>query len=341
MLMTRLAMRAPAGLDGPAPAEYYAAALDMAEYLDGQRGTLGIQLPQHHASLDGYLPSPLVLASAVAARTQRIPILCMALLLLHHEPVKLAEDMAVLDLVSKGRVSYVLGLGYRAEERAMFGVAPTGLGAQMEEAITILRAAWTGEEFTHPTRGPVRVRPLPHTPGGPVLSYGGHSPAAARRAARFGMALFAETGDPELERVYTEEAARCGVTPAGCVLTDPAMPTAVFVAEDVERGWAELGPYLLHDASAYAEWNAHRPNRSTITSLSGATSVEELRQAGGAYRVVTPLQAQEIIAGGVPLVLDPLCGGVPPELAWPYLRNAVAASGAARAARAARRAAGV
>jgi len=320
MYLIRLAMRLDP--EGAIPAaECYEAAVEMAAFCDA-RGCAGISIPQHHASADGYLPSPLVLASALAARTGQVPIMCMALLLLHYEPVKLAEDMAVLDIVSRGRVSYVIGLGYRPEERAMFGVDTTTLAATMEESIGILRAAWTGEEFDHPRRGRIRVTPKPHSPGGPMLSYGGHSLAAARRAARLGMMLVAEGSRPELEEAYAEEASRCQVAPVGCVMTPPGTPTSLFVAEDVDRAWNEIGPYMLRDALAYGEWNRAR-DAGGIASLSTARTVDDLRAEKGSYSIVTPGELQTMVATGQAAVLDPLCGGLPPALAWPYLRTAV------------------
>jgi alkanesulfonate monooxygenase SsuD/methylene tetrahydromethanopterin reductase-like flavin-dependent oxidoreductase (luciferase family) len=320
MYVIRLAMRLDP--DGTTPAsDYYDAAREMAVFCDA-RACAGISIPQHHASPDGYLPSPLVLASALAAATERVPIMCMALLLLHYDPVKLAEDMAVLDIVSHGRVSYVIGLGYRPEERAMFEVDSTTLAATMEESIGILRAAWTGEEFEHPRRGRMRVTPKPHSPGGPMLSYGGHSLAAARRAARLGMMLMAEGSRPELEEAYAEEAARCQVAPVGCLMTPPGAPTSLFVAEDVDRAWDEIGPYMLRDALAYGEWNKARGG-ATIASLSAAQTVEDLRAEKGSYRVVTPHEVRTMVDTGQAAVLDPLCGGLPPAVAWPYLRTAV------------------
>jgi alkanesulfonate monooxygenase SsuD/methylene tetrahydromethanopterin reductase-like flavin-dependent oxidoreductase (luciferase family) len=324
MYLIRLSMRLDP--DGATPsAEHYQAALEMAAFCDA-RGCGGISIPQHHASADGYLPSPLVLASALAAVTDQVPIMCMALLLLHYDPVKLAEDMAVLDIVSRGRVSYVIGLGYRPEERAMFGVDSARLAATMEQSIGILRAAWTGDEFEHPVRGRIRVTPKPHSPGGPALAYGGHSVAAARRAARLGMMLVAEGSRPELEEAYAEEAARCGVTPVGCLMTTPGTPTSLFVAEDVDRAWTEIGPYMLRDALGYGEWNRGRRSDG-IASLSTAGTVEDLRAEKGSYRIVSPDELRTMVDTGQPAVLDPLCGGLPPALAWPYLRTAVDALG--------------
>ena len=120
MFTLRFAMRS-ATEDPAARADLYAAAVDMAAWAERPRGLAAI-LSQHHAVDDGYLPSPVPLAAAMAARTTRIPITVAALLLALYEPVKLAEDLAIVDLISRGRVSYVIGIGYRDEEFAMFGV---------------------------------------------------------------------------------------------------------------------------------------------------------------------------------------------------------------------------
>src|SRR5690242_2274444 len=143
----RFDMRAPA--DGPAAiGGLYDAALEMAAWAD-QHGAASIVVSEHHASPDGYLPAPLVLASAIAARTTTVPIMVAALLVPLHDPVRLAEDMAVLDVLSKGRVSYIAGLGYRPEEYAMFGQSLSERGRRMEECLTVLQQAWTGEEFVY------------------------------------------------------------------------------------------------------------------------------------------------------------------------------------------------
>ena len=109
------------------PAELYAAALAMSRYAE-EHGALSVVVSEHHHSPDGFLPSPLVLASAIAARTKKIPIQVGALLLPLHDPIRIAEDMVVLDHISGGRVSYVLAVGYRPEEYGMFGQDFRGRG---------------------------------------------------------------------------------------------------------------------------------------------------------------------------------------------------------------------
>ncbi len=311
MFTMRFDMRAP---DGGAPArELYAAALDMAEWGE-KHGCVAVQFSEHHASPDGYLPAPLVLASAIAGRTRRLPIQVAALILPLHDPIEIAEQMVVLDLVSGGRVSYVLALGYREEEYAFFGRDMRARGQRMDACVEALQHAFTGEPFEFEGRR-VQVLPRPATRGGPLLLIGGGSEAAVRRAARFGLGMLTQGGDASLESLYRSECARNG-TQAGLFINPPAdTVTSAFVAEDRDAAWRQLGPYLLHDARMYAAWM----EAGASVSRSGADSIDELRASNGPYRIFTPEQAVEQIRARGMLLLQPLCGGLPPELAWEQL----------------------
>ncbi|MGD0880343.1 MAG: LLM class flavin-dependent oxidoreductase [Acidimicrobiales bacterium] len=312
----RFAMRSET-TDPSGRADLYRSALDMCAWAE-TRGCVTAIVSQHHGVDDGYLPSPVPLAAAIAARTTTLPVTVAALLLALYEPVKLAEDLAVVDLLSRGRVSYVIGIGYRDEEFAMFGVDRRTRAQTVEERISLLRRLWSGDRVDVDGR-PVTVTPLPFTPGGPMLAYGGGTEAAARRAGRLGMFFVAESHDSGLRVAYDEEAARAGVEPVGCLFAAADVPLTVFVADDPERAWAEIGEYLLVDAAGYARWNAHR---SGTASVSFASTVAELEREQGAYRIVTPEQARGYVSRGVPLGLQPLVGGLPPDLAWPYLEAA-------------------
>ena len=93
----------------------------------------------------------------------------------------------------------------------------------------------------------------------------------------------------------------------------PVTITCAYVAEDLDEAWRELGPCMLHDARAYAEWAAHGPAAVSHTFVD---SVEALRAEEGAYRIFTPEQAAQYIRTHGMLVLHPLCGGAPPAAAW-------------------------
>jgi alkanesulfonate monooxygenase SsuD/methylene tetrahydromethanopterin reductase-like flavin-dependent oxidoreductase (luciferase family) len=322
MFMMRFGMRSNT-TDSAERAAMYGAALDMTAWAES-RGCYAAVVSEHHGVDDGYLPSPVPLAAAIAARTSTMAINVAALLLSLYEPVKLAEDLAVVDLLSRGRVSYVIGIGYRDEEFDMFGVDRRSRGRLVEDRILLLRRLWAGEEVEFDGRC-VRVTPLPFTAGGPMLAYGGGSEVAARRAARLGMFFLAESRDSSIEAAYQAEAERTGVTPLGCAFPTADVPLTVFVADDPERAWAEIGEYLLVDAASYAKWNAHR----RTASVSFASTVEALQRERGEYQIITPDEAAAYLERGVPLALQPLVGGIPPDVAWRYLETAAAVTTAA------------
>jgi alkanesulfonate monooxygenase SsuD/methylene tetrahydromethanopterin reductase-like flavin-dependent oxidoreductase (luciferase family) len=311
MFTMRFDLRARDGF-ATAPA-LYEAALEMAAWGEAN-GALAAIVSEHHASEDGYLPAPLILATAMAARTRALPIQVAALLVPLHDPIALAEQMAVLDIVSGGRVSYVCAIGYRAEEYAMFGHPMKGRGRRMEASLAAMKQAWTGEPFEYEGR-PVRVTPTPKTPGGPMLLMGGNSRVAVRRAAKFGMGMITQGGDASLQALYEESCRELGTTPGMFINPLGDAPMSAFVSEDLDEAWAKIGPYLLHDAQMYAKWLGGAGS----VSKSVAASVAELRAENGSYRIFTPEEAIARVRQDGMLLLQPLSGGLPPELAWPCL----------------------
>ena len=313
MFTLRFDMRAPDS--SPAkPVDLYRCALEMAEWGES-RGAISALVSEHHASPDGYLPSPLVLASAIAGRTKTLPINAGAVLLNLYDPIKLAEDMVILDILSEGRTSFTIGLGYRPEEYAMFGVEMSERAATMERKLDALLRAVRGERFEYEGR-PVHVTPAAYTEGGPAIFYGGQSRAAARRAGRFGLGFMAGGGDPSLAEDYAEAARGAGHEPGVCVVPPDDMHTTVFLARDVDEGWDRYGPYMLHDALMYGGWMGP-DDKSASKSL--ARTVDALRSENGPYQVYTPEVARASIERGVPIALQPLSGGCPPDLAWQSL----------------------
>jgi alkanesulfonate monooxygenase SsuD/methylene tetrahydromethanopterin reductase-like flavin-dependent oxidoreductase (luciferase family) len=314
VFLMRFDLRAPTG--GTPTREIYRAALDMAAWAES-RGCISVVLSEHHMVDDGYLPSPLVLAGAVAARTSTVPITVAALLLPLYEPVRLAEEMVVLDHLSGGRMMFVAALGYRPLEYAMHGVDYRRRGRLADENLALLLRAKTGAAFEHEGRR-IQVTPAPLTPGGPLVAWGGGSIAAARRAGRNGIGLLAQRGDPALRDAYEAAARDAGHQPGMCVLPSADEPNTVFVADDLERAWDELGPYLMHDVRSYASWNE---GNTDTASISFAQSAAELRRENRSHRVLSVDDAIAFVRAGRVLPLHPLVGGLPPDVAWPYLRT--------------------
>ena len=200
----------------------------------------------------------------------------LAVVLPLYEPVRLAEEMVVLDIISNGRVSYVCAVGYREDEYDMFGVDLRRRGRVADEWLSVLLRAKTGEPFDHDGRT-IRVTPMPVSDGGPSVSWGGGSDAAARRAGRNGLGFFAQTDDESLRRAFEDAARGAGHRPGPCYLPPRDLPTCLFVADDVDRAWEELGPFLMHDARSYAAMN---PGDSATASLSFAGSVGRTASGG-------------------------------------------------------------
>jgi hypothetical protein len=220
--------------------------------------------------------------------------------------------------VSNGRVAYVLGLGYREEEYALYGHTLGERGRLADEKLQVLLDALAGA----PVGLGQAVTPGPRGGNRPRISWGGQSVAAARRAGRFGLDFLAQSDGAGLLEAYRDECARHGREPGNVTLPDPTVPVTTFVADDVDRAWEELGPHLLHDATTYASWNP-RGREERTASLSFASNVDELRAEQGSYRIFTVDEAVGHLQQHGILPLHPLCGGVPPEVAWPYLQRVV------------------
>src|SRR2546427_7231592 len=179
MIGLRYDLRAPS-FCSVTHADLYAACLEQCAWAD-RLGLDFVVLSEHHGVDDGYLPAPLTLAAAIAGRTKSIRINVAAVLVPLHDPVRLAEELAVLDLASASRVGFVAGLGYRDEEFAMAGVDRKARGRLLEEYVDVLRRAWTGEPVEWRGRT-IRVTPKP--PSEALMLVGGSTAAAARRPAR-------------------------------------------------------------------------------------------------------------------------------------------------------------
>jgi alkanesulfonate monooxygenase SsuD/methylene tetrahydromethanopterin reductase-like flavin-dependent oxidoreductase (luciferase family) len=155
---------------------------------------------EHHGLPDGYLPSPLTLLAALAPATSRIALGTGVLLAPLHHPLRVAEDAAVVDLLSGGRLVLGLGLGYAAHEYAAFGVDPAARAARLEALLPALRTAWTGEPVTCEVLGLDGVRVTP-VPGRRIPVWlGGYAPRAVRRAGRLADGHLVGLGAPHVVR---------------------------------------------------------------------------------------------------------------------------------------------
>lgn len=150
----------------------------------------GFYFTEHHQQEDGYLPSPVLLSGMVGMKTDRIKVgTCVLLSPLYH-PIRLAEDIAVVDQATKGRMVAAMGIGYQPSDFDAFGVSIKERAARTEESVEILRKAWTGERFSYASRfhtiDDVMVTPAAYQKGGPPIWLAGWVPAGLKRAGKMG-----------------------------------------------------------------------------------------------------------------------------------------------------------
>lgn len=311
-LCMRHDFRAPAF--GPASTrDIYAAALDQYEWAD-KNGFDLLVLSEHHGVEDGWQPAPLTMAGVVLGRTSRARVMVSAAILPLHDPVRIAEEIAVLDNSAPGRLWIVVGAGYRVEEFEMAGLEHAARGRLLEEYVGVLLQAWQGEPFEWRGRNVV-VTPRPATLPHPMLLVGGGVPAAARRAARLRLPMLPMNTDQVVRDAYAEESKLVGYK--GLVV-ETVGPTFVHVAEDPDRAWAEIGPYVLYEAQTYASYQT--PGQHSTPGVK-AESVDDLK-ASPQFVVGTPEQVVARLEQVPPdgsVTLSPLAGGLPPDLAWASL----------------------
>lgn len=302
----------PGGASHP---DQVAAILDMCEWADGFEGVASTaRLLEHHGSPDGYLPSPIVLAAAIAGRTRRMTMTTVLLMPLY-DHLRLAEDLAVLDLASRGRVNFLFGAGYRKDEFDAFGLDLADRGRLMEEGIDTLKKAWTGEPFEYRGRT-VRVTPKPFRQPRPPIAMGGSSKAAARRAARIADAFFPTSGS--LMQTYRDELVALGKDPGPAPAGGGGMVTVVSVSHDPDAAWKVVGPHCLHEMNVYAEWL--RDSSGKVDSFWDVPDVDALRESGR-YLALTPDECVERAKSlGGAVSINPLTGGIPVDEAWRSLK---------------------
>jgi len=290
----------------------YREILDQCAWAD-RMGFDTVVLGEHHGTDDGYLPAAATLAAAIAGRTSRLELRPMVMAPFY-DPLHLAEELAVVDLASGGRLTPVILAGYVRSEFAMFGVARKDRADALVECVETLKQAWTGEPFEFRGRT-VRVTPTPYQRPRPTIVVGGTSDVGARRAAHIGDEF--QAGTPGHWRAYVEECEHIGRQPGR---REQSGPSFCYVTEDPERTWPEVAPYVLNHLHVYGAWTRQNANRESGV-FPPAETVDDLRR-NPAYQVVTPDECVTLAERWGPqgaLMLHPMMAGLPPELSWASL----------------------
>lgn len=307
-------MRAPA-FGAPRNA-LFRAALDQVAWAD-ELGFDVVGLGEHHCSADGYNPSPLPLACAMAACTRQIKLRTSVLLAPLYDPVKLAEDAAITQIISDGRLLLGIGAGYRPSEFESFGRRLDERWQSMGDICEFLRLAWTGEPFEWQGRTCI-VTPKPE-PFPPPILLGGSSAAAARRAAHIADDWFPPL-DARLWPPYREECLNLGKPDPGAY---PAHgPIFLWISENPEKAWEQLLPHVQHQLQSYSQWT-----QEAFGKPSGPYAGDEMKPEtimhSAAYKVLTPDQALALVANlgqHSVLYLNPLLAGIDPDYSWQMLK---------------------
>tara|TARA_R110001599_G_scaffold353815_1_gene598794 strand:+ start:39412 stop:40413 length:1002 start_codon:yes stop_codon:yes gene_type:complete len=245
-------------------------------------------LTEHHFCDDGYTPSPLLLASAIGARTRSMRLGTNLMLLPLHDPVRVAEDAATLSLVTGGRFDLGVGIGYRQMEFDQFGRKLTHRPSLIEEGIEILRRSWSGKPVNFSGKrfevGDLCVTPTPEH--APAILLGGMAVPAIERAARVADGFLC-TGGLGLD-IYSESLEQCGKKPEeGKVI----MGCWAIIAEDPEGEAARIGEHILYQANEYIKWGAFGPPGQTPLFDDAAAAIENgLYQLWDADTAVQELQ---------------------------------------------------
>jgi probable F420-dependent oxidoreductase len=301
--------------------DIYAETIEQAVWAESQ-GYEGAWLSEHHFAPDGYSPSPVVIAAALAVKTKRMRIGTNVLLLPLYHPVRLAEDCATVDILSRGRFELGVGLGYRVNEFEGYGVPYKERGGRTNEGLEIIRRLWEGETVTfhgkyYHVEG-ARLEPPPAQRPRPPIWVGGLTKPAARRVARYGDGVIGSG----VRTIY--DASRIEMKEMG---KDPDLVRVaegmlwMVVSNDPEKTWHELGNNILH---VFQDYSVGLQKAGMGQMMPYPKDVEAMRSMRF-VSIVTPDSAVQMIKeqiAGMPaehfcfMTVPP---GLPPSVMYPYL----------------------
>lgn len=282
------------------------AALELAQWGESH-GITSVSVDEHHATGHGWSCNPIMAAAMFLARTSTMIASVDCALGPLWNPVRLAEDIALVDNMSRGRLRTTVGLGYRTVEYDALGLDFSSRGELMDSLLERMLSVWSGESDTAICPG---TWSRPHPP----LYVGGGMRATARRAVRFGLPLSLADHLPDIADYYRELCSSAGIKPL-VLMPGPVNRGMIYLHEDPDRAWAELGEHILWEAVTYGQWSS---DQRSLMHLPGVHTLDEVR-GSGRYRFLTPDQLISEIRDSDeygPLVLHPLVGGMPVDEAW-------------------------
>jgi alkanesulfonate monooxygenase SsuD/methylene tetrahydromethanopterin reductase-like flavin-dependent oxidoreductase (luciferase family) len=293
--------------------ELLSAAIELTQWGE-TRGVPAVSVDEHHVTGHGWSCNPIMAASMFLVRTTNTVVSVDCALGPLWNPLRLAEDIAVVDAASGGRLHTTVGLGYRPVEYEAIGADFSQRAALMDRLIQTMLRAWSGKPVVDGDPNScigTGTWTKPHPP----LYIGGGVRATARRAARFGLGLSLPDYLPDIAQYYADLCAEAGIEP---VVVMPARINRgmLFLHEDPEKAWAELGKHILWEAVTYGAWSPEVT--LSMMHLPGVQTLEEVK-ASGRYRFLTPdelvAEVRECPDYGS-MMFHPLVGGMPIDEAW-------------------------
>jgi alkanesulfonate monooxygenase SsuD/methylene tetrahydromethanopterin reductase-like flavin-dependent oxidoreductase (luciferase family) len=279
--------------------ELLRAAIELAQWGEA-RGITTVSVDEHHATGHGWSCNPIMAAGMFLAGTSKLIASVDCALGPLWNPVRLAEDIALVDNVSRGRLHTTVGLGYRVSEYDALGVDFSQRGKLMDDLIERMLSVWSDTgSWTRPH---------------PPLYVGGGARVTARRAARFRLPLSLADHLPDVAAYYRELCAEVGIAPL-IIMPGPVNRGMIYLHEDPDQAWAELGEHILWEAVTYGGWSK---DQRSLMHLPGVQTLDEVK-ASGRYRFLTPDQLIAEVRDAAdygPIVLHPLVGGMPVDEAW-------------------------
>jgi len=274
--------------------EFYEAILAQIERAE-ELGYDNVWLTEHHFTDDGYNPSILPTAAAIASRTNRIRIGSFILLLPYQHPVRAAEDVTCIDILSDGRFDLGIGQGYSYHEFDALCIDRKERGRRMRENIEVMRRLFTEErvtfegEFTRVRN--LRLSPKPVQQPHPPIWIGARGPKAIRNAAKLGYHLMGTLG-PDPAPLYLETLTDEGRDPASFNVAQLRM---VYVAENEDQAWRDVQDHFFHLSTFYHDILAEAKDAAGDDSPLPFTKPEEIRHspAADASMIGTPAQVTE------------------------------------------------
>lgn len=262
--------------------DFYGRALDRIRRAEAV-GLDSVWFTEHHFWEDGYLPQPLTLAASAAAVTDSMRIGTAVVLAPLRPAVDIAEQAALIDLISGGRFELGLGAGYCVPEFRAYGADPAMRFSELESRIVEVRRLWDDGLVTPP---PLQDR-IP-------IWVGGFGPRAARIAARTGEGLL--YNGPEILPVFRDALVVAGRDPGSARMSGTVN---LVINDDPDRAWPRIAPHFAYQWETYAHYGsleATSIGASAVAGLSSKIDPETLRTRSSIvtpplFDVVTPGEA--------------------------------------------------